>query len=694
MTSKSPTIDRVHPRLTAILLIIFALLSLDAGLADGGVTFTDIATETGSGLAYARQPSATNAVMEELRQQSLVEPLPFTIIPEMPYNTSGQPGVAIFDFDGDSDLDIYVTNGPGRANSLYANQLLETGALRFVDMAEAAGVAATAQDGMGVCFGDTDNDGDDDLLVLGRDEPNLFFENLGDGTFREVGLSGLEAGDKSSPSCAMGDIDNDGLLDVIIGNAYDHGNLLACLVENFALTQHNQLFHNRGDNVFAEVSASSGIEDLTGYSPTNDGGAGITWAVAMVDVDLDGDTDLVFGDDQCGMNETYYGGQLDRGFLHTLINDGSGHFTDQPMLDGPYPSSSWMGLGFGDLNCDGNMDIFGSNFGDYMDVATGLDYFFGQQATRPVFGLGDGQFADHGVGSLGASVFGWGNAVFDYDNDGDLDVAYQGGLDFAVMVPADNPGVVLQNQDCSGEFVLDEGALTTNHSRRIVQGMAVGDLDLDGFVDMVSVSSFDLPEEVPMVLSPAQYGTGFDDTAFLGITWDATPEGFVWRGISRLEGSLSVEISSGGNGNASATFRPQGSVELTARGQVNRSGFGAVLAFTPQGGREILVPAQGGSSFASQHSPELTFGLGQSRHGRLEVLWPGGVRNRLDRVLPGERLTIPEIPCDYAADWPGFGAFVSCVRGSLKDLRRAGVIDRRQGLRHLSSMLRAYVETH
>ena len=74
---------------------------------------------------------------------------------------------------------------------MYANQLAETGAVSFVDVAVGAGVAATSQDSTGVCFGDTDNDGDHDLLVLGKEESNRLFENNGNGTFSEKAGSGL-----------------------------------------------------------------------------------------------------------------------------------------------------------------------------------------------------------------------------------------------------------------------------------------------------------------------------------------------------------------------------------------------------------------------------------------------------------------------------------------------------------------------
>ena len=78
----------------------------------------------------------------------------------------------------------------------------------------------------------------------------------------------------------------------------------------------------------------------------------------MVDVDLDGDVDIIFADDQGAMPPTL-GGGVDRGFIHVLLNDGAGNFTDHPIIDTPAATGGWMGLGFGDFNCDGNLDMFG-----------------------------------------------------------------------------------------------------------------------------------------------------------------------------------------------------------------------------------------------------------------------------------------------------------------------------------------------
>ncbi|MEM8964763.1 MAG: ASPIC/UnbV domain-containing protein, partial [Acidobacteriota bacterium] len=279
-------------------------------------------------------------------------------------------------------------------------------------------------------------------------------------------------------------------------------------------------------------------------------------------------------------------------------------------------------------------------------------------------------------------------------NDGDQDVIYHGGLDFGVMVPADNPGVLLQNQSCTGEFTYDADAIELDHRRRAVTGVALGDLDRNGFVDVVTASSFDLPEEALMVPSPAMWDAPFDGIATLGITWDLTPDGFVWMGIDRLPGSLTVELANGDNGHRSVTVQTVGSVGLTPHGAVNRNGIGAVIAFTPKNGDTVLSPVTGGSSFASQHSLERTFGLGDALYGEVDVLWPGGVRNRLERVRAGSHVVLPEIPCSYDAAWPSRAAFLGCVARSLTDLFNADVLSRGEAIRHFRSMRRAYDEAN
>jgi hypothetical protein len=599
--------------------------------------------------------------------------------------------VAIFDYDRDGDLDIYVTNGPGAPNSLYSNQLTESGSVTFVDVGEAAGVAATGQDSTGVCYGDTDNDGDHDLLVLGRSEPNRLFENQGDGTFTEVLNSGLGGGDLSSTSCSLGDVDGDGLLDVVVANAFDFATFSAIFTEAFSLNQHNQLFLNQGSNTFTDASAGSGVQSLTGFPPENEGAAAITWAVSVVDVDLDGDVDIIFADDQGAMPPTL-GGGADRGFIHVLLNDGAGKFTDRPITDTPAATGGWMGLGFGDFNCDGNLDMFGSNFGDYNIPVMQMPYELGDQPSRWLLGAGDGSFTDPGVGDLVASVFGWGNAVFDYDNDGDSDVVFNGGLEMNFMTFADNPGVILRNQGCSANFTFEDGAFDTDYIRLNVQGLAVGDLNRDGFVDIVTASNVTVPEAFPMIPSPAKYGSVFDNTAFFAPQFAPSPEGFTWTEAELAPGIMTIEINRGQSENGWISLTAVGSVGLTDGGETNRDGIGAVVFFTPENGDTAITPIQGGSSFASQHALEVNFGLGAAKQGTVEILWPGGVRNRLYGVGAGERVVLPEIPCSFNGDWSSQAEYEACVAAALADLAGAGIISDSDVARYSSSALQAFLE--
>ncbi len=348
---------------------IMALFWAGAGYADGTVVFQDVAADGGAGLVYRRTESQSSALIDLFHQQDVA-----TIfdLPLLPVKWRGAPGVAVLDYDRDGDLDVYVTNGPGSDNSLFSNQLQETGTLTFLDVAVPAGVGARDQDSSGVCFGDTDNDGDPDLFLLGNFGANRFFENNGGAgglvTFTDVSAtSGLSDDVRSSVSCSFGDINGDALLDVVVANTYlDMSNSLGILVP-FDLNQHNQLFLNTGGNVFVDVSTASGIEELWTAPPGFIGSPTLTWAIAMVDYDLDGDIDIVQADDQAVV-QTFARGGIDRGVLHVLRNDGSGHFTDVSDEAGVNHPGGWMGLAFGDLNGDGFLDLFATNFGDFPNI--------------------------------------------------------------------------------------------------------------------------------------------------------------------------------------------------------------------------------------------------------------------------------------------------------------------------------------
>src|SRR5262249_39000344 len=133
--------------LAAMLGLIALFFAVPPASADGGVTFRDIAAGDGAGITYRRGRSVIDEGFDTLKRQPA-----YTIndIFATPIKPRGAPGVALLDFDGDGDLDIFVTNGPGRCKSLYSNQLKETGKTTFVDVAMAAGVCAADMDATGV----------------------------------------------------------------------------------------------------------------------------------------------------------------------------------------------------------------------------------------------------------------------------------------------------------------------------------------------------------------------------------------------------------------------------------------------------------------------------------------------------------------------------------------------------------------
>jgi len=528
-----------------------AALLLSTGLmADQSITFKDVTP----GTPMAEFKRTAPVIADEaalLHQQSLSAPITFDQVVLGPMMPRGLPGVALFDYDRDGDLDIYVTNGPGSSNALFHNALSETGVASFTDVAAAAGLQATHHDSYGTCFGDIDNDGDHDLMVLGREADNLLFDNLGNGVFAPLHSAGVDGGQLSSNSCSMGDFDNDGFIDIIVANGFDQADSLAIAVVPYDLNQANQLLRNNGDKTFEDISEESGILVHAGYPS---GAHGISWAVASVDVDSDGDADIVILDDQGGILAARYGGE-DRAYIHVFINDGSGKFSDQALIQNAYSASEWMGVSVGDLDCNGTVDLFASSFGDYASAQLGAPYYKGASASRAFFGLGDGRFIDSGApikdGKGGytsdneSTAFGWGNAIFDADNDGDNDVLYHGGLDAAgLSVVADNPGILLLNQgNCSGSFKWSPQAIVADHLTRNVRAVAVGDVDGNGFPDVATVANLTTPPELPVEPMVTKYGDPLDDASFIVNIMSAVvgPGGnpaFVWNGFENGHQSL------------------------------------------------------------------------------------------------------------------------------------------------------------
>jgi len=679
-----------HPG-TAALAALAALSVLTAPAASAaGVHFHDVTSTQPAVAAFQHVPSATIDAVRDFQDRGTVFLSDF--IGPFPIKPHGAPGVALLDYDGDGDLDIYATNGPGAANALFSNQLVETGTLGFVDVAAAAGVDATDMDATGVCFGDIDNDGDPDLYVLGRSEPDRLFENLGDGTFADItAASGTGGGNLMSTTCSMADFDGDGLLDIVVGHSFDMSTNLPIFVVPYALSQPNQLFLSAGNDTFVDASVSSGVGAVQE----------ITWSVAAVDLNQDGFVDIVTANDNGTIPFAASGG-IDRGLLRYLVNDGTGHFTDMTDavdLDSP---GEWMGLAFADFDFNGKIDLFASNSGDWLEDFLGTPgATLGAYSSRWYLQRPDGTFADPGLGAMVADGFSWGASALDYDNDGDSDLVFYGGLDAGPFVDLSNPGSLAEN-DGAANFTYDLDALIPTgapHNRRIEHGLAVGDLDGDGFPDIVSISAANLPTEPfgPMPF-PRAWSSPIDGLSLLFPTWfpGSEPFQFIYSGVQFPLGSVAVELSSGAaeDSNGWIAVSTRGSVGEAPGAVVPRDGYGAVLRVTPAGGKTAIRPVVGGESYASQNAHELTFGLGAAHKATVEVLWPGGVRNRLYGVHSGERVVLPEIPCSF--DDPAItpAAYASCVHQALAALQSAGAIGPAQRGRLLGSALRAFAAEH
>src|ERR1017187_5997204 len=317
-------------------------------------------------------------------------------------------GVALFDYDGDGYLDVYLVNGaaipslqkesPAYWNRLYHNNHDGT----FTDVTERAGLAGAGY-GMGVAVGDYDNDGRPDIF-LASVTGNQLFHNNGDGTFSDVtakaGLAGAEMDGKKMWSVGAGwfDYNNDGLLDLFVVNycvwevnkdpyctlkngmrAYCHPTLYASL--------HDTLYRNNGDGTFTDVSRETGIA----------GHMGKGMSVSFADYDGDGFLDaFVTNDTTPAFLFHNLGGKR---FEEVGVAAGVAYAPDGSTLSG-------MGSDFRDVNNDGRPDIWytavehqsfplliNSGHGDFDD----LTWASGSQATT--------------------EMSGWGNGIYDFDND-------------------------------------------------------------------------------------------------------------------------------------------------------------------------------------------------------------------------------------------------------------------------------------
>ena len=398
-------------------------------------------------------------------------------------------GVAVFDYDNDGDLDIYqVRHQPpdGRfpvfahpaPNRLFAQQTDGT----FIDVSDAAGVGDPGY-GHGAAVGDVDNDGDLDLYVTNYGLDGLY-RNEGDGSFMDVTESAGLAGESWSSSAAFLDYDADGDLDLYVARFAEFDPDRRCAnpagerSPTGELSQEycgpdifpgipDRLFRNDGTGRFTDVSEPAGLtRALRG------------WGVVCADMTGDGLIDIYVAND---------------GEPNLLwVNQGNGTFQDEALargvgLNGAGQTEAGMGVAAGDANGDGRLDLF-------------MTHLYGQTNTLYT---GDAKSwyrdgsATSGLGAISIQLTGWGCGFLDVDHDGDLDVALVNGRVFrgAVLPGAAGnafwqryaePNLVFENMgDGQYEHVSRRAGAFAGHVEN-TRGLAFGDLDADGDIDLVT----------------------------------------------------------------------------------------------------------------------------------------------------------------------------------------------------------------
>lgn len=416
----------------------------------------------------------------------------------LPEITGG--GAALFDYDRDGDLDLYLVQGgmlkPGKTRSdalfppvyegpltdrLYRNELTVrddgTRSARFVDVTTEAGLPSFGY-GMGVTAGDFNNDGRTDLYVTNFGS-NQMLRNNGDGTFSDVTAETGTDDPRWSVSAAFVDYDLDGRLDLFVGNyvTIDFAIDKPCYTVGGALdycgplaydAQPNQLFHNRGDGTFEEATVQAAID----AEPRS------TLGVVTADFNGDGWPDIYVAND--GMANRLW------------INQADGTFKDEALLSGTSVNAEGfaeasMGVDAGDYDNDGDEDLFLAHLT--------------RESNTLYTNMGDGLFIDNASSSrLGMpswSYTGFGTAFFDYDNDGWLDVLVaNGGVKIIEALAGQNDPFPLHQTNQLfrnlGNAHFEEVTHRAGEAfapSEVSRGAAFGDVDNDGDTDVLIVNN-------------------------------------------------------------------------------------------------------------------------------------------------------------------------------------------------------------
>ncbi len=477
----------------------------------------------------------------------------------LPETTGG--GCGFIDYDNDGWMDIYLVNSgksdfynpnPPLRNALYRNNRDGT----FTDVTEKAGVAAGGY-GMGIAVGDYDADGFPDLFVAqyGR---SILYHNEGDGTFTDVTAKSGVVCEGWATSAVWFDYDNDGRLDLFVcgfvefnksknlfcGNERT-GDRFYCIPRVYPPGR-SWLFHNNGDGTFTDVTAASGVLKHPGKA----------WGVVAADINNDGLMDLFVANDTMP------------NFL--FANRGRGKFEEIGLVANVAYSQdgrarSGMGVDAADLDEDGWIDLFVTNVDQEM-------YSLYHNNHDETF---DDLSGPMKIAESTRLMSGWGVKFFDYDNDGNVDLFIANGHpDDKIEVHShgvtyDEPLLLFHNS--SGELQdVSAGAGPVFQQKFAARGLAVGDFDNDGAVDvLVAVNN-----DAPLLLKNHAAG------------------GNHWLGL-RLVGK-----------------------------KANPDAVGARITWTA-GGKKHTRMKVGGGSYLAAHDPRVVLGLGSATAvERLEIRWP------------------------------------------------------------------------
>jgi len=497
-------------------------------------------------------------------------------------------GVAFYDYDNDGWMDVFVLSGTrlegfqkGQepTNRLYRNNRDGT----FTDITKQAGLTHTGW-ASGLCIGDYDNDGYDDLFITYWGA-NVLYHNNGNGTFTDVTAKAGLGSDQIrwGSGCTFIDYDRDGRLDLFVANylSFDlktapiPGVSANCTWKGIAVNcgpkglpfARNWLYHNNGDGTFTDVSDKSGISQVKERYPMT---------AAAADFDEDGWTDIYVACDSTA--SILYHNNHDGTFTDVALESGAAYNEDgQPQAG--------MGLAIGDYNGDGHLDIFKTHFADDIPVL--------------YRNLGKGMFEDAtmatGLGSVTRYVE-WGAGMPDLDNDGWPDIVYVTGNVYPEVekyfkqYAYRGPRLVFRNLG-TGRFtdVTEQsgpGALAQHTSR----GCAFGDFDNDGDLDILVMNM----NEPPSLLRNDYAGPNY------------------WLKVK------TVGVKS------------------------NRTGIGARVVVTTgmhQQAQAVLSQA----SYYSHNDLRLHFGLGEkTKADRVEIYWPSGQVEVLKDVAANQLITVKE----------------------------------------------------